>query len=235
MKKVLKRLLIGLLVLMAIVLFFGNKEESSQQEEESTSHQAEQAKIENNKAKTIDPMITEGERLNKSGQTVTLNAGNWEVGADLKPGHYRLTTSSGQGNVMSENAKYGLNIILDAKASNMEGVLTQFDTYLVKGDKIQIVGLQSVTFTAINQSQPINQGTLTAGNYIVGLDIQPARYEVNAVQGSGNLLTSDGDINEMFGTNTMDDVFVSKITHSLKSGQLLTTTANKISLKKVSS
>lgn len=224
---------------LIIVLIVGGCAGSmGSEEEQSTSDSStEQTKSSkettssSTKKVTINPVVKQGEELNKEGVTKTLQAGKWTVGKDIKPGHYKITTPSGAGNVMGDT-KYGLNIMLSATTGSHNMYLTEYNTYLFKDDKIDIQSLQNVKFEAIKQSKEVDGGTLEAGDYIVGLDIKPGRYKIQAVEGNGNLSTNDAVVNEMFGTDTSDDLYVNKTTQDLKKGQVLSTTLNKISLTK---
>lgn len=75
--------------------------------------------------------------------------------------------------------------------------------------------------------------TLGAGTYKTGQDIKPGRYEIKATQGSGNLTTSDGDVNEILGTKSdSDDGQVTHVTTDLSDGQTLDSELQQIQLIK---
>jgi len=73
--------------------------------------------------------------------------------------------------------------------------------------------------------------TLTAGEWEVGIDIKPGRYVITSLQGSGNISTNDGDINEILGKNKSGQHGeTTSITSELKSGQILSTNLQQIKL-----
>lgn len=199
--------------------------ESNSKKESSNDKKKILAKLSENST------ISGAKELNKQGELVVLNSGKWTVGKNIKPGHYQITASSGQGNVMGDT-KGHLNIMLAATPDENNMYLSKYDTYLFEGDKIDIRGLQGVTFTPIREGLDISSGEVTAGNYVVGLDIKPGRYKIKAITGNGNLMVDDGSVNEMFGTDTSDGIYISETTQELEEGQVLTTTLNSISLIK---
>lgn len=243
LKKTLKVIAIVFLASLVIGFFMSDDEESSKGSEDKTEQESKESKTKSEDTKgseekksllkelTENPTVSTANELNKQGQTTTLGSGKWVVGKNIKPGHYRITTTSGEGNVMGET-KADLNIMLSATPDSDNTYLTNYETYLYKGDKIDIEGLQNVQFTAIRKGKDISGGQLPAGNYVVGLDIKPGRYKIKAVAGNGNLTTDDGEVNEMFGTDTSDDMYVNETTQNLKEGQILTTDLNSISLTK---
>lgn len=269
-KKTIKVIVIGFLILMVIGFFMTDEEEAKKSEdkteqtekassseikeskenkakqEEEAKKKAEEEKRKEEEAKkkaeekktkdilkklTENPTVSGATELNKQGQTTTLGSGKWTVGKDIKPGHYTITAISGEGNVMGET-QAELNIMLSATPDADNTYLTSYDTYLFEDDKVDIEGLQSVQFTAVKKGKNVSGGQIPAGNYVVGLDIKPGRYKIKAVAGNGNLMTDDGEINEMFGTNTADGMYVNETTQDLEEGQVLTTDLNSISLTK---
>ncbi|WP_047983570.1 hypothetical protein [Ornithinibacillus californiensis] len=77
----------------------------------------------------------------------TLSAGSWEVGLDIEPGRYNVTTPSGMGNFFVYNSM-GLpttNEILDASG---ELGVKQITVTLEEGQEIKISGLNEVNFEA---------------------------------------------------------------------------------------
>lgn len=162
------------------------------------------------------------------GKLVTLGAGTYKVGEDIKPGRYVITASSGSGNVTDSN---DLNIILGESSDDEEGQVDSYTTYLPKGDKVKIEGIESTTFTPVKKRKELT--SLSAGTWIVGKDIRPGTYTIKCVQGSGNLTTDDGDINEIIGTTAdSDEGKVTKVRAHLTKGQELSTDAEKIELIK---
>lgn len=236
MKKLLTGILLSasLLSLSACGSDSENTEDTSNAEHSSSEVAKESKKAETKESKkkeTKNPAVSAAEKLNKEGETTDLKAGKWTVGKDIKPGHYKLTAPSGSGNV-SGNTKYSLNIILSATPESDGMSLTQFETYLSDGEEIEISGLPSVHFEAIREGKNIDGGELDAGDYVVGLDIKPGRYKIQAVSGSGNVSTDDGELNEVIGTDESDGMSIKETTQNLKEGTVLSDTAEKISLTK---
>lgn len=162
------------------------------------------------------------------GKLVTLGAGTYKVGEDIKPGRYIITSTNGSGNVTDSK---DLNIILGESADDDGGQIDSYTTYLPKGDKVKIEGIESTVFTPVKKRKKMT--TLHAGSWIVGKDIKPGTYTIKCVQGSGNLTTDDGDINEIIGTSADDDSGqVTKVRAHLTKGQELTTDAEEIELIK---
>ncbi|MCH3922347.1 hypothetical protein [Limosilactobacillus sp.] len=161
---------------------------------------------------------------------VTLGAGAFKVGQDIKPGRYTVTPTSGSGNFTNKSGS--INMILGTEADDNEGQVTSYTVDLHKGETIKLEGIQSTDFKP-TPSKRTYQTTLSAGQWKVGQDIKPGRYEIKATQGSGNLTTSDGDINEILGTESDSDTGqVTHVTATLSDGQTLDTELQQIQLVK---
>jgi hypothetical protein len=130
---------------------------------------------------------------------VTLGAGTFSVGADVRPGRYVIATSESSGNFQVENPKDPLKVneILGTEAIVAVPTVT---TDLAEGDTIKIKGLSAVTFTPATTELLTD---LSSGSWIVGLDIAPGRYVVTPVAGSGNLFVGEvggfPEVNEILG------------------------------------
>ncbi|MEK1410088.1 hypothetical protein HCZ18_01530 [Limosilactobacillus fermentum] len=158
----------------------------------------------------------------------TLGSGTYKVGTDIKPGRYVITSQSGSGNMSdSEN----MNIILGDTVDDDSGQVTSYTTYLPKGDKVKIDGIEAVNFKPVTGRS--YKTTLSAGSWVVGKDIKPGRYTIKCTERSGNLASDDGDINEIIGTSTDEDSGqVTKTTQTLHRGEVLTCDAQQIQLIK---
>lgn len=211
-----------------------HKEDSKEEDEAEEKSENEEIKEGTNVIQREDENITQIKKLNQSGQSTTLGNGTWKVGRDIKPGHYMLTTQEGSGNISTDGSDHDIdvNIILasQAEAAEETNYLTQYETYLYEGAEIEISDLSSVQFTAIRKGKDINKGTLCAGDYMVGLDIKPGRYKIKAIQGSGNLSSDKGTVNEIFGLEEGD---IKETTQNLKAGEMLSTDVNYFSITPV--
>lgn len=164
------------------------------------------------------------------GESTTLGAGTWTVGKDIKPGIYVLTTSAGSGNVSSDDSESDdINIILSSTMDDPDSEVTNYRAILSDGQKIKIEDLQNVDFQVDKPLGNVGTEKYISGQYIVGKDIKPGRYEISADLGSGNVITDDGEVNEILYTNPEDDE-MSSTTVNLTKGQVLSTDLNRIQL-----
>jgi hypothetical protein len=161
-------------------------------------------------------------------KNVTLGSGTYKVGKDIKPGRYVITAQSGSGNLSDSN---DMNIILGDTTDDDLGQVTSYTTNLPKGDKVKIEEIEAVNFKPVTKRS--YQTTLGAGSWVVGKDIKPGRYTIKCTEGSGNLTSDDGEINEIIGTSSDDDTGqVTKTTQTLHRGEILTSDAQQIQLIK---
>lgn len=149
----------------------------------------------------------------------TLTTGNWVVGKNLNPGFYNMTTTKGSGNLIVTRGKYDLivNEILSAKESEY-GEVSLVTAELKKGDKIQIKGLKSATFTPTKR---VYHTTLHAGHWVAGKDIRPGRYTATLVKGSGNFIVTRGEYDLVVNEILSKDYGVKKVTFTLKKGDVI--------------
>ncbi|UJF26131.1 Ig-like domain-containing protein [Planococcus sp. 107-1] len=145
----------------------------------------------------------------------TLSAGNWKAGKDLTPGRYKITTTSGSGNLIIAENDYDrfINEILSSEDDGF-GV-TAVTTDIKSGDSIKIMGLNNVTFTQVFN---VKTNILHAGYWTVGKDIAAGNYRITTPKGSGNLIMYRGDyllVNEIL-ANKPDYYEVSSVTTTLK-------------------
>ncbi|AZZ60065.1 hypothetical protein DSM07_01350 [Oenococcus sp. UCMA 16435] len=166
-------------------------------------------------------------------KTVDLATGNWSVGTgkDIEPGWYTITATGGSGNLQTDDGE--VNAIL---GTTIDNDLDQVDSYradLKSGQTLQLSGLQGIHLAAITSRIPIDSGNLSAGSYEIGYDIKPGRYTISAVQGSGNLQTDDGIVNEILGTTADASLGqVTNVTVNLIKGETLNSSLEQISLIK---
>ncbi|MFT8670303.1 MAG: hypothetical protein ABF778_11300 [Liquorilactobacillus hordei] len=162
---------------------------------------------------------------------VNLGAGTFTVGksGDIKPGRYIIKSTNGSGNLTDSTGQ--INVILGQTVDNDSGQIDSYTTNLKKGDQIQIQGIESTNFAPAGTRT--KKTILNAGDWKVGKDLKPGRYIITALQGSGNLTTNDGMINEILGTTSDSETGqVSSVTAHLVKGETLSTNLEQIKLTK---
>lgn len=203
-----------IVVIFAIGAFGGSDSDSSS----SSSNTSSTAKSSSKKKQTVEK---------NTAKAVTLGSGTYKVGRDIQPGRYVIRAKSGSGNVSGDN---DLNLILGTTVNNDLGQVDSYTTDLKKNAEVKLESLQSVTFTPTPAKRSFKT-ILSAGNWVVGKDIKAGRYEITALQGSGNLTTDDGDLNEILGTTSdKDEGQVTKVNVDLSNGQVLNNALESIKL-----
>jgi hypothetical protein len=130
-----------------------------------------------------------------------------------------VITGDGSGNLfIYDNAGIPyVNEILGSGDLGVDSVTTNIN----KGDKIEISGIDKVTFTPAGTE--LHKDTLTTGSWIVGLDFAAGRYDVSSNDGNGNFFVYDKSswpiVNEILGGG---DIGVDKVTVDLKDGYTIT-------------
>lgn len=147
----------------------------------------------------------------------TLSAGTWKGGTHLPAGRYKITTTSGSGNLFIASNSYdrSVNEILSSEDDGF-GV-TAVTTDIKSGDPIEIIGLDDVQFTRVSN---VMSNTLHSGYWTVGKDIAAGRYKVTTTSDFGNLVIHRGDslhVNEIL-TNKKQSYAVTSVTTTLKNG-----------------
>lgn len=148
---------------------------------------------------------------------VELFAGEFEVGKDVTPGRYEITSLDGTGNFVVYNGEMPVvNEILTDNANNEIGI-TKIEVDLSEGNTIQISGINKVLF---KPAEIKLKTTLPSGNHLVGRDVPAGSYVVTTAKGSGNFVVYNGEIpvvNEILG----GDLGVEKVKVSLKDRQMI--------------
>lgn len=137
----------------------------------------------------------------------TLTTGFYTVGLDIPVGKCDVIAISGFGNLYSSD--YIINEVFGIEeeyVSSFNGLkLSEDITLIVSGElTIKIVyKLVDGDFSGriYDMSSAIN---LSTGNFEAGEDFEVGTYNIVAVSGSGNLYSSEGDVNEILGFE--DDV-----------------------------
>lgn len=215
----------GILVLLAVVLANNgsmNKDQSNtgNNAANNTTPGAEDAKNQVSPTVTVQISPTQSAALtrdNSSAILTTLNTGTFIVSTDIPAGRYTIT-GDGNGNffVYNASAEAYINEILGGGDIGVDSVTTD----IKDGDSIEISGINNVIFTPAQTI--LYTDTLTTGNWYVGLDIAPARYDISS-NGNGNLFVYDTSgqsvVNEILGGG---DIGVDKVTATLKTGYMIT-------------
>lgn len=143
-----------------------------------------------------------------------LKAGYYTVGVDIPAGTYAFTAVEGSGNVNSSNMySGGLNEIMAAQAD--EYSISEFkNAKMEKGVTLNLSGTIELKISCDSASVSEMEGRnnplteevqLGSGNYVAGIDFPAGEYDVVAVDGSGNVNSSNmysGGLNEIFSTAT---------------------------------
>lgn len=143
-----------------------------------------------------------------------LKAGYYTVGVDIPAGTYTFTAVAGSGNVISSNTyRGGLNEIMAAQAD--EYSISEFkNAKMEKGVTLNLSGTielkiscDSASVSEMEQRKNLltEEVQLGSGNYVAGTDFPAGEYDVVAVDGSGNVNSSNmysGGLNEIFSTAT---------------------------------
>ncbi|TLQ04946.1 hypothetical protein FEZ51_03270 [Pediococcus stilesii] len=161
---------------------------------------------------------------------VTVGPGTYTVGKQINPGRYVITSLSGSGNLIGEK-KADINIILGTEVDDDLGQVTSYTSSLKKGAKIKIDGIEQVNFKPVTKR--LKSTKFGAGDWVVGKDIKAGRYKISALEGNGNISDNDGDINEILGTESDEDLGqVTHITTDLTEKQVISTNLQQIQLTK---
>lgn len=162
------------------------------------------------------------ERNNTSAKLTTLFAGTFTVGTDIPPGRYVITSdSSGSFFVREKSGSIIIDTTLIGDDSEPHtGGVPSITTDIKEGQEIEISGINNVTFTpAVTQMSTV----LTAGDWIVGLDIPPGVYNAfPTYEEAGNFFVRSAQgrsiVNEIL--NTTDRVHgVERVRVNLEVGQ----------------
>ena len=143
---------------------------------------------------------------------INLKAGCYTVGIDIPEGTYTLTAVNGSGNVSSSNMYTGgLNEIMAAQPDELS--IAEFkNAKMEQGVTLSLSGTielrissdsASVSEMEVRNNPLTEEVQLGSGNYVAGTDFPAGEYDVVAVDGSGNVSSSNmytGGLNEIFST-----------------------------------
>ena len=223
------------LVLVLICGFFvpdlNNAENHDETYKTSSHHSKKPSSVKKRKRLSdyASKKVTKFMPVKNTAKAVTLGAGKYKVGRDIKPGRYVIKAVKGSGNL--SNSDFTINVILGKNVNSDQ--VTSFTTNLVKNDKIKIDWIESTSFTPTPDKYTYKT-KLSAGIWLVGLDIKPGRYVIRPIKGRGNLISEDGsddNLNEILGKDAKRDQ-VSKVTADLTAGEVILSTLELIGLSK---
>ena len=198
-----------LLVIGVITSIFGGDEDDTEKESKST------------KATTTTEKVTEAttEKVELTNFSKTFSPGYYTAGYDFPSGTYNLKATFGGGNVISEGA--GLNLIMGLKSDDMYSK-TYNNASFSDGDVVQIASTLKLKFKTtekVEKKKLLKYGrkgekrTLSPGKYLVGKDIKQGIYDITLVNGSGNVISDDGVLNEIMGSGDTS-MYVKKFMHA---------------------
>lgn len=236
-KKPPKKLLVKLwwvwgLILVLICGFFVSASKDAESHDEAynatTHHSKKSSSVKKKKKASVSTKTSKPKPIKNTAKAVTLGAGKYKVGRDIKPGRYVIKAVQGSGNLSNSDAT--INVILGNDVDSDQ--VTSFTTNLVKNDKINLDGIESTSFTPTPDKYTYKT-QISAGIWLVGRDIKPGRYVIRPIKGSGNLISdgSDDDLNEILGTDA-ESGQVSKVTADLTAGEVILSNLELIGLTK---
>lgn len=165
-----------------------------------------------------------------------LESGFYTVGTDIPAGKYNFTAVSGGGNVITDDGS--VNEIMGVKSkgdgytqtfsnANLEDGVVLF----VSGVKLRVT-CDSASGTLKKRSQSISKTYVFGpGNYTAGTDFDAGTYDIVAVSGGGNVITEDGKLNAIMGTDKSEDMYVQNYHNvDLSDGAVLKITGVKVKL-----
>lgn len=141
---------------------------NSTEEEDDTTVEQQEEEIE-----TVDY----SHLLNK-GEEVNLNEGTHDVGSDITPGRYVITTDVGYGSISIKDAEdYGiLNETIAGTTESADNQPSQINVLLDENYKIEITNIESVTLTPYETA---SVSKIFPGQWIVGEDFPAGVYDVS--------------------------------------------------------
>ena len=164
-----------------------------------------------------EELVTESP-LESSLFTSTLTAGHYTVGVDIPSGTYNFYAKSGYGNILSDSGS--VNEIFDS-GTMMSDVAQGFTTSeisnieLFDGDVLTVSGTLEVSAGCDNagevapREQELEEIELGYGIYSAGDDFAPGTYDIEWIEGNGNIQTDPYElhygINEIFGAKLGED------------------------------
>lgn len=238
-KSIFKKWWFWVIVVVVVIGIAGAGENSKDSKKETAKNETESVKkdTQETEQKKGDEEIPTTEPFE-----INLKTGYYTVGVDIPAGTYTLTAVAGNGNVNSSNMyDGGLNEIMSAQTD--EYSISEFkNAKLETGVTLNLSGTIELKLSCDSaevseieaRNNPLTEEVqLGSGNYVAGTDFPAGEYDVIAVDGSGNVSSSnmyDGGLNEIFSTET-DGFSISEFKNAqLKEGVELTISSCTIKL-----
>lgn len=193
-------IVVGVLVVLGIIgSQMGDDKKPATTQKDNITAQAQVDSAPPEKEPVLQPFTTE------------LQSGHYTAGIDIPSGTYNVTVVSGNsGNVSSSNLyNGGINAVMGESADDIH--ISEFKNLkLPKGETLSVSGLtikiespevdpSSVIGRADNTAEEI---TLSSGNFVAGTDFKAGVYNVELVEGLGNVSSNnmyDGGLNIVIG------------------------------------
>lgn len=234
-------LLFGCIIINLISIFFSGQSKnpkSTETKSESVTTQTSVSATESTTMVTESTMVTSAPtttatettvvettaaEIVNTAEEVTLGAGTFTVGEDIKPGRYEISANQfGNFTIYSESGSLLTNELLGGDQYGINSYVTT----LSSGDKIEISGISETHFLPYTSQL---RSELTSGYWIVGVDIAPGRYVASTTDGLGNFTVYSPagrlKVNELLGS---DEGYVNNLTVSLEENQLIVISGLKI-------
>src|SRR5579875_1072735 len=207
-----------LIIIISVAAGSGNKNQANTAASASTTQVSTATSASARPPTTVEPTTTPTRKV--TGQLVTLGAGMFKGGVDVKPGLYDVTPGAGQsGNFVVQGDDTYDEILGDTSIGGVPKVRARISD----GDTIQISSLSHVTFTPVTSPLVTTHTlvTLYAGTWTVGQDIGPGRYVATPGAGqSGNFIVEQEFVDEILGNSS--DGGVPSVTVNLSKGDVIT-------------
>lgn len=209
-------------VVFAIAAGGGSSKKDSDKNSVTDTEQAETGKSKDTD-KDVGKEDAPEEDLSQIETDYTLGAGHYTAGVDLPVGKCNLTAVSGNGNVSSSNmfngginAMFGVDDGNGLYESSFNGLKIKENVELkISGDVVVQVSYTEVTGGMSGREYDESAAVeLGSGNYTAGTDFPAGTYTVTAVDGTGNVSTSnlyDGGMNEMFGVDDGNGLYTPEV------------------------
>ena len=160
-------------------------------------------------------------------KTVELKDGSYEVGKDLEPGHYTISSKNNKGYIEIKTVEdWSFEEKFGKDYGTLDNATTPtITTYLMEGDKINLDKAELTTFKPKHQTftNPISTGV-----WIVGKDVKPGKYKIyttfsHDIGGNLKIFNRDGSLDKEYilvGKDS-DRPYDTEGAVTLKSGQIL--------------
>ena len=212
-------------VVFAIAAGGGGKDKKDSNKNSVTSTEQAEGKDSNTKDTKEEKSEKEAsdEDLSNVETEYTLGAGHYTAGIDLPVGKCNLTAVSGSGNISSTNIlnggvneMFGVDDGSGLYESSFNGLSMKENViFHISGNVVVQVSYTEVTGDMTGREYDDSAAVeLGSGNYTAGTDFPTGTYTVTAVDGNGNVSTSnlfDGGMNEMFGVDDGSGLYTSEV------------------------